>query len=287
MSRTLRASALFALLLIIPAVPAAAASPIIDASQDKGRNAYADTYTCSRVGDVETCEYVSASVSVGRSRYNGESFKGTTLCAGTGTDTYDYSDGSGSWTSRYGCLEDADMKTLAGRGVGVAHNPESNMKLASGIAAVPQWLATGIRAGLGTDGAASNNDLDMFEAMRVAALLHKLATSNPQTLPARQVLELATRRGAEALGLADRIGSLEPGKQADVITVSMDGARQTPMFDAVSHLVYVAHGDDVTTTIVNGKVLMRDRKILTLDEAKVLADARAAADAVWAAVKTN
>jgi 5-methylthioadenosine/S-adenosylhomocysteine deaminase len=201
-----------------------------------------------------------------------------------------YLDSLGIWAGRSLAahavwLEDADMQTLAARGVGVAHNPESNMKLASGIAAVPQWLATGIRAGLGTDGAASNNDLDMFEAMRVAALLHKLATSNPQTLPARQVLELATRRGAEALGLADRIGSLEPGKQADVITVSMDGARQTPMFDPISHLVYVTRGEDVRTTIVAGNVLMRERQVLSLRRADVLRDGRAMAEQVRAAVQ--
>jgi 5-methylthioadenosine/S-adenosylhomocysteine deaminase len=182
-------------------------------------------------------------------------------------------------------LDDADMRTLSARGVGVAHNPESNMKLASGIAAVPQWIAGGIRAGLGTDGAASNNDLDMFEAMRVAAFLHKIATNDPRTLPARQVLELATRRGAEALGLADRIGSLEVGKQADIITVAMDGARQTPMFDAMSHLVYVARGTDVRMTIVGGRVLMRDRQVQSLRAADVIRDGRAMAERVRAAVE--
>ncbi|MFI5177718.1 MAG: amidohydrolase family protein [Vicinamibacterales bacterium] len=180
-------------------------------------------------------------------------------------------------------LDDADMKTLATRGVGVAHNPESNMKLASGIAAVPKWLAAGMRAGLGTDGAASNNDLDMFEAMRVAALLQKVATMDPRTLPARQALELATRRGAEALGLGAVTGSLEAGKQADVITVTMDGARQTPMYDAMSHLVYVTRGDDVRTTVVAGHVLMRDGQVLTLNRADVLRDARAMAGRVRAA----
>jgi 5-methylthioadenosine/S-adenosylhomocysteine deaminase len=144
-------------------------------------------------------------------------------------------------------LDDADMTLLAKKKVGLAHNPESNMKLASGIAAVPKWIEKGILAGLGTDGAASSNDLDMFEAMRFAALLHKISTMNPQAIPASMALELATRRGAEALGMADTIGSLEPGKQADVITVAMDDARQTPMYDAVSHLVYVSHGDDVGT----------------------------------------
>ena len=181
-------------------------------------------------------------------------------------------------------LDEADMTVLAQRGVGVAHNPGSNMKLASGIAAVPQWLVHGMRAGLGTDGAASSNDLDMFEVMRLTALLHKVATSNPQVLPARQVVELATRRGAEALGLGDRIGSLEAGKQADIITVAMDGARQTPMFDPISHLVYVAHGDDVRNTIVAGRILMRDRQVTTLNAADVLRDARAMAGRVRAAV---
>jgi len=186
----------------------------------------------------------------------------------------------GIWTGRtvaaHGVyLDDLDMGILAKAGVGVAHNPESNMKLASGVAAVPKWLTSGMRVGLGTDGAASNNDLDMFEAMRFAALLHKSATGNPEVMPAVQVLELATRRGAEAIGLGDRIGSLEPGKEADLITVSMDGARQTPMFNPISHLVYVSRGDDVRTTIVAGRVLMRDGVVRTLKPDEVLRDARA------------
>jgi len=181
-------------------------------------------------------------------------------------------------------LDDADMTILAKRGVGVVHNPESNMKLASGIAAVPKWIERGMLAGLGTDGAASNNDLDMFEAMRFAALLHKVATNNPEAMPARLALELATRRGAEALGMGDRIGSLEVGKEADLITVSMEGARQTPMFDPISHLVYVTRGEDVRTTIVAGQVLMRDRQVRSLRSADVLRDARAMAERVRAAV---
>jgi 5-methylthioadenosine/S-adenosylhomocysteine deaminase len=196
-----------------------------------------------------------------------------------------YLDSLGLWTGRSLAahaiwLDDADMAVLAQRGVGVAHNPASNMKLASGIAAVPKWIAHGMHAGLGTDGAASNNTLDMFEAMKLAALLQKVATSNPQAMPARQVLELATRGGAEALGMGDRIGSLEPGKQADVITVGMGGARQTPMFDPVSHLVYVSHGDDVENTIVAGRVLMRDRHVLSLQSPDVVRDARAMAERV-------
>jgi 5-methylthioadenosine/S-adenosylhomocysteine deaminase len=142
-----------------------------------------------------------------------------------------------------------------------------------------------VTVGLGTDGAASNNDLDMFEAMRFAAFLQKHARNDPRALPAPAVLDMATREGAVALGLGAQVGSLEVGKRADVIMVDTRGPRQTPMFDPVAHLVYSAHGDDVTTTIVNGKVLMRDRKVLTLNEAAVLADVRAAAETVRAAVQ--
>jgi 5-methylthioadenosine/S-adenosylhomocysteine deaminase len=169
--------------------------------------------------------------------------------------------------------------------VGVSHNPESNMKTASGVAPVPAYLGAGVPVGLGTDGAASNNDLDMFEAMRVAALLHKQQSMDPSTLPARTVLEMATIRGARALGMDASIGSLEPRKRADLITVSTSGARQTPMYDPISHLVYVIHGDDVRNTVVNGKVLMRNRKVLTLDEPAVITEARSWVDKVRASVK--
>jgi 5-methylthioadenosine/S-adenosylhomocysteine deaminase len=178
-----------------------------------------------------------------------------------------------------------DMVVLKAAGIAVSHNPESNMKLASGTAPVVDYLDAGITVGLGTDGAASNNDLDMFEAMRFAAFLQKHARNDPRALPATAVLDMATRGGAASLGLAAQIGSLEVGKRADVIVVDTRGPRQTPMFDPVAHLVYSAHGDDVTTTIVHGKVLMRDRKVLTLNEAAVLTAARAAADTVRAAVK--
>jgi 5-methylthioadenosine/S-adenosylhomocysteine deaminase len=182
-------------------------------------------------------------------------------------------------------VTDADLSILQARGVALSHNPESNMKLASGTAPVTKWLAAGIPAGLGTDGAASNNDLDMFEAMRQAAFLHKLVNGNPQAMPAQTALEMATIGGAKALGLNDKLGSLEPGKKADLIVVSMRSARQTPMYNPVSHLVYVTRGDDVQTTIVNGRVLMRDRRVLTLDERTVLAEANALARKVKAAVQ--
>ena len=168
----------------------------------------------------------------------------------------------------------ADIQILARRHVGISHNPESNMKLASGTAPVTAMRTAGIPVGLGTDGAASNNDLDMFEAMRQAAFLHKLVTRDPRAIPAPVALRMATIDGARALGMESAIGSLEPGKRADLIVVSMSAARQTPMYDPLSHLVYVTRGDDVRTTIVNGKVLMRDRQMLTLDERAVLAEAR-------------
>ena len=168
----------------------------------------------------------------------------------------------------------ADIRILFRRRVGVSHNPESNMKLASGTSPVTELRRAGVTVGLGTDGAASNNDLDMFEAARQAAFLHKLVTRDPRALPAAAALRMATIDGARALGMEQTIGSLEPGKRADLIVISTSSARQTPMYDPLSHLVYVTRGDDVLTTIVNGKILMQDRKVLTLDEPAVLAEAR-------------
>jgi 5-methylthioadenosine/S-adenosylhomocysteine deaminase len=182
-------------------------------------------------------------------------------------------------------VNDSDIAVLKARGVGVSHNPESNMKLASGTAPVTGYLRAGVAIGLGTDGAASNNDLDMFEAMRLASFLAKLQTVDPRVVSAGTALEMATMGGARALGLDRQIGSLEPRKRADLIVVSMRSARQTPLYDPVSHLVYVTRGDDVRDTIVNGRVLMRDRKVLSLDADAVLKDARAMAVKVRAAVK--
>ena len=182
-------------------------------------------------------------------------------------------------------LTDADIAILRKHGVGLSHNPESNMKLASGAAPVTKSLKAGLAVGLGTDGAASNNDLDMFEAMRQAAFLNKLSENDPTAASAQTVLEMATIGGASALGMADRIGSLEAGKLADVIVVSMRSARQTPMYNPVSHLVYVTRGDDVRTVVVNGRIVMRDRRVLTLNPATVVADANRLAARVRAAVE--
>jgi 5-methylthioadenosine/S-adenosylhomocysteine deaminase len=182
-------------------------------------------------------------------------------------------------------INEEEIVLLKQRNVGVSNNPESNMKLSSGTAPVMGYRKAGVNVGIGTDGAASNNDLDMFEAMRQAAFQQKLITMDPTAISAPEALEMATIGGARVLGQHVRTGSLETGKRADLIIVGMARARQTPLFDPVSQVVYASRGDDVETTIVNGRILMRDRKVLTLDEATVLAEARAAADQVRKAVQ--
>ena len=170
-------------------------------------------------------------------------------------------------------LDAGDRAILKEAGAGIAHCPQSNMKISSGPAPVREMLAEGLRLGLGTDGAASNNDLDMFEEMLTAALLAKHVTGDPTVAPAASVLEMATLGGARALGMEDRLGSLEAGKRADLIVVDLSAPRLHPLYDPVSHLVYAAKGADVRHVVVEGRVVMRDRKITTLDEAAVLADA--------------
>jgi 5-methylthioadenosine/S-adenosylhomocysteine deaminase len=182
-------------------------------------------------------------------------------------------------------LTDDDVQILKQHGVGMSHNPESYMKLASGTAPVVKYLAAAVALGLGTDGAASNNDLDMFEAMRQASFLAKHANHDPTAVPAQTALDMATIGGARAMGMEKLIGSLETGKRADLITVSMGAARQAPVYDPVSHLVYVTRGDDVRTTIVNGKVLMQDRQMRTLIPAVVIGDANLLAQKVREAVQ--
>jgi len=181
-------------------------------------------------------------------------------------------------------IDDDEIALLKQRNVGISNNPESNMKLASGTAPVVKYRKGGVNVGIGTDGAASNNDLDMFEAMRQAAFQQKLVTMDPTVISAPEALEMATIGGARVLGQQARIGSLEPGKRADLIIVSLARARQQPVFDPVSQIVYASRGDDVETTMVNGRFLMRDRKVLTLNEASVIAAARKAAELVRAAV---
>lgn len=169
---------------------------------------------------------------------------------------------------------DDEILILAKREVGVIHNPTSNMKIASGIAPVTEMLRAGVRVGLGTDGAASNNDLDMWEEMRLAAFLQKVSLMDPEVLSASTVLTMATRGGAEAIGMGGKIGEIRPGLRADLIQVDFGDVHFVPTYDVMSHLVYVADEQDVATVVVDGKVLMRDREILTIDTARVAREAR-------------
>ena len=166
------------------------------------------------------------------------------------------------------------MAILKSRDVGLAHCPSSNMKLASGVAPVTRMLALDLPVGLGPDGpAGSNNDFNMFEEMDLAAKLQKVTTMNPQALPAVAALEMATIRGARALGMEKEIGSLETGKRADLITVRLDRPNAAPLYDAISQMVYALKASDVRDVMVNGKPVVRDAKILTLNEAQILAKA--------------
>jgi 5-methylthioadenosine/S-adenosylhomocysteine deaminase len=170
---------------------------------------------------------------------------------------------------------DAEIPILRDRKVGVIHNPSSNMKLASGVSPVAAMLEAGVLVGLGTDGAASNNDLDMWEEMRLATFLQKIDRMDPEALPASEVLTMATRGGATAIGLGDSIGSLEVGKRADLIQVAFDDVHHVPTFDVISHLVYVTDEQDVASVIVDGVVLMREREFLTLDVSRIKTEANA------------
>lgn len=169
---------------------------------------------------------------------------------------------------------DEEIVILAERNVGVVHNPTSNMKTAAGISPVTKMLDAGVRVGLGTDGAASNNDLDMWEEIRLAAILQKVDRMDPEVMPANTVLTMATRGGAGAIGLGDSIGSLEIGKRADIIQVSFDDVHFVPVYDVIAHLVYVADEQDVTSVVVDGKLLMKDKEILTIDTGLVKEEAR-------------
>ena len=180
---------------------------------------------------------------------------------------------------------EAEIPILANREVGVIHNPTSNMKIASGIAPITDMLAAGVRVGIGTDGAASNNDLDLWEEMRLAALLQKVDQMNPEVLSATTVLGMATSGGATAIGLGDTIGSLETGKRADLIQVAFDDVHHVPTYDVISHLVYVTDEQDVVSVVVDGKVLMQERAFLTIDTARVAEEARALAGRIQAALE--
>jgi 5-methylthioadenosine/S-adenosylhomocysteine deaminase len=171
-------------------------------------------------------------------------------------------------------LNDADMKILKARGTGLSHCPSSNMKLASGVAPVVKILSLGIAMGLGTDGVAgSNNDHDMMEEMDLAAKLQKVSTFDPQALPAEAAFAMATITGARALHMESTIGSIEKGKRADVIMIRLDQPHAVPIYNVYSQLVYALKGSDVADVMVNGRVIVRDKKMLTIDPGPVMAKA--------------
>jgi len=185
-------------------------------------------------------------------------------------------------------LDDADMQILKARGVGVAHCPSSNMKLASGVAPVVKLLSLGIPVGLGTDGpAGSNNDFDLMEEMNLAADLQKVTTRDPTVLPAEQAIAMATILGARVAGIDKEIGSLETGKRADLITVRLDRPHAVPLYNVYSQIVYALKGSDVEDAMVNGKPIVRDGRSLTLDSAQVLAKAKEYGAKVAASLKNE
>ncbi|MGD8337922.1 MAG: amidohydrolase [Desulfobacterales bacterium] len=181
-------------------------------------------------------------------------------------------------------VDENDMAVVADRGAAVAHCPESNMKLGAGIAPLTGLLAAGIAVGLGTDGCASNNTLDLFQTMDITAKLHKVRDMQPTAADAQTVLTLATRGGARAIGMEDDIGSLEAGKKADLIVIDTRQPHLVPMYHPVSHVVYAAKGSDVTTVIVDGHLLVRDRQLLHLDLGEIMARVNTLARAVGAKV---
>lgn len=171
-------------------------------------------------------------------------------------------------------MDEDDISLFADHGCRVAHTPESNMKLASGVAPVAAMQAAGITVGLGTDGCASNNNLDMFQEMDTAAKLHKLKSLDPTVMDALTVLRMATCEGARALGMGEITGSLEVGKQADLIVVDLNKPHLTPLYNEYSQLVYAAAGADVDTVMINGSLIMQNRRLLTVDEREVMAKVR-------------
>ncbi len=183
-------------------------------------------------------------------------------------------------------VNDRDMAILKAHNVGVAHNPSSNMMLASGAAPVVDMLKRGIAVGLGTDGpAGSNNDFDLMEEMDLAAKLQKLVRNDPEALTAKQAFEMATIGGARALGMEKEIGSLEAGKRADLISIDLDAPNAVPMYDVYSQLVYSLKGSNVIDVVVNGREVVKDKHCLTLDQAAIVAKAREYGLKVAASVK--
>jgi len=179
-----------------------------------------------------------------------------------------------------------EIRTVAAKKVGVAHCPESNMMLASGVAPIVDMIRAGVELGIGTDGpAGSNNNLDMVEEMASAARLQKVMKGDPKAISARELLRLATIGGATALGLADKIGTLERGKRADLVIIDLQQAKTQPVYSVESAIVYAASGSSVVTTIVDGKILLRHGKVLTVDEPAAIAKAKEYRERVLTSLK--
>ena len=171
-------------------------------------------------------------------------------------------------------LDDSDIKLLSSSGTHVAHCPTSNAKLASGICRVPDLQTAGVNIGLGTDGAPCNNTCDLFQEMKLAAIIHKSISYDPTAVSAEYVLEMATINGAKALGLDDSVGSLEIGKKADFVAIDMRGIHLQPWFSAVSAVVYTVTGRDVDVVVVDGKMVVKAGQLLTLDETEIAKEAK-------------
>jgi 5-methylthioadenosine/S-adenosylhomocysteine deaminase len=167
-------------------------------------------------------------------------------------------------------LDDEELNIVSQKGVRIVHAPESNMKLSSGVARVSNMIKIGIKPGIGTDGCASNNNLDLFKEMDTAAKLGKVFTGNPVDMSAATVLKMGTIWGAEAMGLTNITGTIERGRKADIIVVDTRSPHMTPLYNPVSSIVYSANGSDVKDVVVNGKVLMKDREFLTLDQEEIM-----------------
>ncbi len=174
----------------------------------------------------------------------------------------------------------SELAILKRRGVGIAHNPQSNMKLAAGVAPVPEMLKLGLSVGLGTDGAASNNDLNLWEEMDTAAKLHKVFSGDPKVVSAEEAFAMATIGGARALHIGDLTGSIETNKAADIVIVDFDGLHQTPMYNLYSHLVYATKSSDVASVMINGRWVMLNRRLLTLNENAIKKDANVFRDKI-------
>ncbi len=181
-------------------------------------------------------------------------------------------------------VDEEELDLIAASGTHVAHNPLSNLKLASGFAPIPQMLDKNINVTLGTDGAISGNDLDMWLSMKLAATIHKAANDNPSAISAHQALHMATLNGAKALGALDILGSIEVGKRADFILVDMAGPHSVPLFNPINHLVFSASKNDVSDVFVSGQHIVKNRKILTFDVEKMLAKVRELQPAIVAAL---